>query len=117
MSNENQKRFLVTYLIPASVMEAWKTTESSQRNAAEEKMRGAWSQWMDAHAKSVLSTDAGGKTRRVTSSCVAESRNDIVVCSVVVAESQEDAARMFDKHPHLQIPQSSIEHLLAHSPC
>jgi hypothetical protein len=57
----------------------------------------------------IMSTDAGGKTKRVTSNGVADTRNDIILYSVVEAESHEAAARAFENHPHLQIPQSSVE--------
>jgi hypothetical protein len=109
MPNANQKRFLVLYFVPASVMQEWSKTEPSQKKADEEKMRSEWGNWMSAHAKMIVSTDAGGKTKRVTSSGVSDTRNDIILSSVVEAESHEAAAKSFENHPHLQIPQSSIE--------
>lgn len=50
-----------------------------------------------------------GKTKRVTGQGTADSRNDIMLYAVVEAESHDAAARTFEGHPHLQIPQSSIE--------
>ena len=105
----NKKKFLVLYLIPVSVMEEWSKTEPSEKKAAEEKLKSEWNQWMSAHSAMILSTDAGGKTKRVTSSGVSDTKNDIVLYSVVEAESHEAAAKSFENHPHLQIPQSSIE--------
>ena len=52
---------------------------------------------------------AGGKTKRVTSGGVSDTKNDIVLYSIIEAESHEAAAKLFEDHPHLQIPQSSIE--------
>jgi hypothetical protein len=109
MTGANKKRFLVLYLVPASVMEQWSKTEPSQRKAAEEKMRGEWGAWMSANGEMIINTDAGGKTKRVTSNGVSDTRNDIILYSVVEAESHEAAAKSFETHPHLQIPQSSIE--------
>ena len=109
MINSTQKKFLVLYLVPVPVMEAWSTTDPSERKPAEEKMRGEWDKWMGAHARMIMSTDAGGKTKRVTSNGVADTRNDIILYSVVAAESHEAAARAFENHPHLQIPQASVE--------
>jgi hypothetical protein len=109
MSNSNQKKFLVLYLAPVSVMEDWAKKDASERKPAEEKMRGEWQKWMGAHAKMIISTDAGGKTQRVTPSGVADTKNDIILCSIVTAESHEAAAQAFENHPHLQIPQASIE--------
>jgi hypothetical protein len=109
MTSSNQKKFLVLYLVPASVMEEWSKIDPNDKKAAEEKMRSEWGNWMSTHSKMIISTDAGGKTKRVTSSGVSETKNDIVLCSIVEAESHEAAAKSFENHPHLQIPQSSIE--------
>jgi hypothetical protein len=42
-------------------------------------------------------------------------KNDIMLYSVVQAESHDAAAKSFEGHPHLQIPQSSIEVMEIHS--
>jgi hypothetical protein len=109
MTNTNLKKFLVLYLVPASVMQAWSTTDPIERKATEEKAKGEWRNWMGAHAKMIISTDAGGKTKRVTSSGVSDTKNDIILFSVMEAESHDAAVKSFENHPHLQIPQSSVE--------
>jgi hypothetical protein len=104
------KKFLVTYLAPTSVIDEWKKTEPEKRRQAEEKMQGEWKKWMRDHIKMFADTGAGvGKTKRVSGLGTADTRNDIMLYSVVEAESHEAAARPFEGHPHLQIPQSSIE--------
>jgi hypothetical protein len=97
------------YLAPASVLEDWSKTDPDKRKAAEEKMRGDWMKWTSDHAKMILDTAVGGKTKRVSSTGTADSRNDIMLYSFIEAESHEAAAKSFESHPHLQIPQSSIE--------
>lgn|SRR5512143_206963 len=109
MASSNMKKFLVLYLTPAAVIDEWSKTDPEKRKIAEEKMRAEWREWMGAHASMIISTDAGGKTKRVTSTGVSDIRNDIMLYSIVGAESHEAAARSFENHPHLQIPQSSIE--------
>ena len=104
------KKFLVTYLAPASVIDEWKKTEPEKRRQAEEKMQGEWKKWMSDHIKMFADTGAGvGKTKRVTGQGVTDAKNDIMLYGIVEAESHEAAARAFEGHPHLQIPQSSIE--------
>ena len=103
------KRFIALYLVPASVIEDWMKTDPETRKPAEDKMRAAWRQWMSDHAKMIVSTDAGGKTKRVTTDGAADFKNEIMLFSFVEAESHELAAKAFENHPHLQIPQSSIE--------
>ena len=102
-------RFLVLYLVPPEVVENWKQTDAAIRQPAEEKMRADWGAWMQKHAAAVSGTEAAGKTKHVTASGVADTKNDIMLHAFVEAPSHEDAAKMFDNHPHLTIPQSSIE--------
>ena len=109
MASSNMKKFLALYLIPVSMIDEWAKTEPEKRKVAEEKMRTEWDEWMGAHASMIISTDAGGKTKRVTATGVSDTRNDIMLYSIVEAESHEAAAKSFENHPHLQIPQSSIE--------
>jgi hypothetical protein len=109
MANSNTKRFLVLYLAPATVLDEWAKTDPEKRKVAEEKMRAEWDTWMSAHSKMFISTDVGGKTKRVTSSGLADTRNDIMLYSIVEGASHDAAAKAFENHPHLQIPQSSIE--------
>jgi hypothetical protein len=109
MTNSKLKKFVVLYLVPPSVMQAWSATDPNERKATEEKMRGEWGKWMGAHAKMIISTEAGGKTKRVTASGVSDTKNEITLHSVIEAESHDEAAKAFENHPHLQIPQSSIE--------
>jgi hypothetical protein len=109
MTDETKQKFLVLYLIPSSVMADWAKTEPAKRQAEEQKMRAAWGKWMGEHAKMIISTEAGGKTKRITASGISDTKNDIILCSFVEAESHEAAAKAFENHPHLQIPQSSIE--------
>jgi hypothetical protein len=106
------KRFLVTYLVPASVMAAWKDTDPAQRKEAQAQ----WKKWMTDNANMFVDTGAGvGKTKLVNTQGTSDTKNDIMLYSVVQAESHEAAAKSFQDHPHLQIPQSSIEIMEIHS--
>lgn len=72
-------------------------------------MRGEWDMCLADHANVIQITEAGGKTKRVSSDGVSDTKNDIVLYSIVEAESHKTAAKLFENHPHLQITQSSIE--------
>ena len=110
------KKFLVTYLAPATVIADWKKTEPAKRKEAEEKMQSEWRKWMSDHATMFVDKGAGvGKTRRVTAQGTSDTKNDIMLYAVVEAESHEAAAKTFEGHPHLQIPQSSIEVMEIHA--
>lgn len=104
------KKFLVTYLAPASVIDEWKKTEPEKRKQSEEKMQGEWKKWMSDHARMFADKGAGvGKTKSVTAQGTSDVRNDIMLYMIVEAESHAAVAKTFEGHPHLQIPQSSIE--------
>ena len=109
MVKSKAKKFIALYLVPASVMADWAKTDPETRKAAEQKMQTEWRKWMGEHSKMTPLTEAGGKTKRVTANGVFDAKNDIMLYSVVEAESHEAAAKAFENHPHLQIPQSSIE--------
>lgn len=109
MTDTTKQKFLVLYLIPAAVVADWSKTDPAIRQAEEQKMHAAWEKWMGENAKMIISTEAGGKTKRVTASGVSDTKNDIILCSFIEAESHDVAAKAFENHPHLQIPQSSIE--------
>lgn len=109
MTSSDMKKFLVLYLVPASVMEEWSKADPETRKAAEQKMQGEWKKWMGDHAKMITDTGVGGKTKRVSSNGTSDTKNDIILYAFVAAESHEAAAKAFEDHPHLQIPQSTIE--------
>ncbi len=71
----------------------------------------AWTKWMSDHAKSVV--DAGGplgKTLKTSKSGVSKVSNRIGGYVIIQAESQEEAAKMFEGHPHFSIfPGEGVE--------
>jgi hypothetical protein len=102
-------RFLVLYRTPTNVLDAWSATDPAERKALEEKMRDEWNAWIAANKAAVTETAGAGKTTRIDKSGASDSRNDIMLFSIVEAASQEDAAKLFINHPHLGIPESHIE--------
>ena len=109
MNDSKMIKFIVFYLIPSSVMAEWAKTNPDTRKAAEEKLKAEWQKWMSDHSKMITLTEACGKTKRVTAKGISDFNNDICLYSIIEAESHEAAAKIFENHPHLQIPDSSIE--------
>jgi len=110
------KKFLVTYLAPASVIDEWKKTDAETRKAAETKMQTEWQKWMSDHAKIFADVGAGvGRTKVVNGRGVSDTKNDIMLYSVVEAESHDAAAKSFERHRHLHTRQSSIEMMEIHA--
>jgi hypothetical protein len=105
------KKFFVLFCIPASAIADWTANvDETTRKEQTDKMMREWQDWMAAHESVIL--DKGlplGKTKKVTSDGIVDSKNDLNWYLVVEAESHEAAAEMLKEHPHLQIPTSYIE--------
>jgi hypothetical protein len=102
-------KFLVLYMAPAAGMAEWMQKPESERKGDEEKMRGEWDAWTKAHAEHLSETAGAGKTKRVTSSGVADVKNDVMLFSIVEGESHDAVAKMFEGHPHFGIPGGWID--------
>lgn len=109
MPTPQLQTFMVLFMAPSRVIGEWAKTDPEVRKSAEEKMRGEWMRWMDAHAKMITRTEAAGKTKGITRAGITDIKNDIMLYAIVEAESHEAAANAFADHPHLTIPQSSIQ--------
>lgn len=102
-------KFLVLYFAPIAVLEAWSKKDPEERKTEEDTMQREWQTWMSAHTEQITETAGAGKTKRITASGVEDTKNDIMLYSLVSAESHDAAAALFEDHPHLQIPESRIE--------
>ncbi len=103
-------KYLVLFLAPSAVLDDWVKRDPKDRQAEEEKMQKAWQQWTADHARLFDDRGAGvGKPKVVKPDGVSDGRNDIMLYATVEADSVDAAARAFADHPHLQIPQSTIE--------
>lgn len=102
------KRFLALYMGSAS--EAGKAAASISPGQRAKGMQ-AWGMWMNENADRIV--DGGGPlgpTKRVSAAGVAETRNNLTGYVIVEADSHEEAARLFENHPHFAIfPGDSVE--------
>lgn len=80
-----------------------------ERKEVEEKMKGEWDAWTAENASSLIETGGVGKTVRVDANGVTATKNDLMMYSMVQADSPEAAAQLFAGHPHLGIPEATIE--------
>ncbi len=103
------QKFLVHFIAPGSMMDEWMKTPQEEREAQEKKMKEEWGAWTGAHSDLIKETTGAGKTKKVTSEGVSDSRNDLMLYSIVEAESHEAAAKAFEGHPHFGIPGATIE--------
>ncbi len=97
------------FLAPAATMAEWMQKPEGERADAEKKMKDEWNAWTSTHAGMIKETTAAGKTKLVTANGVADHKNDLMMYSIVEAESHEAAAKAFEGHPHFGIPGATIE--------
>ena len=104
--NRDMKKYLAIYLGTASDAERNSVTPEQ-----EQAMMEGWAKWAQEFAAAIL--DAGtplGKTKRVDATGISDTKNGMVVYTIVQAESHEEAARIFENHPHVALfPGTSIE--------
>ena len=104
-------RYLAVFTGSPDAMGSWMTLPEAERREREAKGIAAWKKWAIDNAGSIV--EMGGplsRTKRVTQSGIADVRNNLSAFTVVEADSQEAAARMFLGHPHFTIfPGDGVE--------
>jgi len=102
------KKFMVLYMASGPEFE-----KMAKNSTPEQKKTGmdAWMKWMNANKASIVEGGGPlGKTKRVDSNGISNTKNDIAGYSVVQAESHDAAAKIFAKeNPHLHMPGAWIE--------
>jgi hypothetical protein len=104
------QKFLVLFLAPTRVLDDWMKKDESERKEVEAKMKVDWDEWTVNNKDAIVDMPSGaGKVKKITKEGTVDSRNDIMMYAVVQAESHDAASAIFVRHPHLDIPEASIE--------
>ena len=107
------KKFMAVFTGSPGAFESYakRFPNEDARKANDRKGLEAWHKWVDDHKGSIV--DGGGplgKTKRVSKDGVADVRNNLAGYTVLEAESQEAAAKLFANHPHFAIfPGDGVE--------
>lgn len=90
----------------ASMDEMMKNSTPEQQKASMD----TWMAWGKAHEKDLVEMGTPvGRNKRLTASGATDTRNEVGGYSIVQAESQDAAAKLFSDNPHLQMPGTYIE--------
>ena len=107
------KRFMAVFTGSPTAFEdyAKRFSNEDERKANDRKGMEAWHKWVEQHQASIVDMGAPlGRTKRVTKDGIADVRNNLGAYTVVQAESQEAAAKLFAGHPHFTIfPGDGVE--------
>ena len=100
------KRFMAVFTGSPNAFEnyAKRFPNEEARKANDRKGIEAWHKWVEQHAASIV--DGGGplgKTKRASKDGIADARNNLAGYTLIQAESQEAAAKLFLNHPHFAI--------------
>jgi hypothetical protein len=90
---------------------AWDALAEGERRAKEQEGIAAWRAWADKYQGAIVYMGGPlGKTKKVSTAGIADMSNALGAFTVVRADSQETAARMFQNHPHFAIfPGDAVE--------
>lgn len=105
------KNYMAVFTGSPDAMAGWQALDATERQRREAEGMQAWKRWVEDNAKAIVDNGAPlGKTKRVTKDGIADTRNNLAAYTVVQAESQEAAARLFEGHPHFTIfPGDGVE--------
>jgi len=83
---------------------AWDALPEADRRAKEREGMAAWKAWVEKHHGAIVSMGGPlGKTKKVTQRGIDDTSNEMGAFTVVLAESHEAAAKLFENHPHFAI--------------
>ena len=105
------KKFMAVYTGTPTGRAEWERLSAEERNSRMAAGMRAWQEWGATHRKAIV--DGGGplgKTKSVSKQGISDTRNNLAAYVIVQAESHEDAARLFENHPHFSIfPGDGVE--------
>ena len=89
----------------------WDALSEADRKKREKDGMQAWMNWGSKNEASIVENGGPlGKTKRVTEAGISDIKNAMAAYTVVQAETHEDAARLFEDHPHFTIfPGDGVE--------
>ena len=97
-------RFLAVYTMKPEDVARFRRLPKAEQDEVDAAGLKQWLEWEARHSASIL--DSGGmvgKTRRVTREGIADAVNPFCGYIVVEAETIDEAARLFENHPHFAV--------------
>ena len=105
------KQYLAIYLGSEESFKKYKAMDEEMQQKKDMEGMSAWQKWATDHQDSIVNHGSPlGKTKHIDKNGITDVRNDLGAWTIVQAESQEEAAKLFENHPHFTIfPGESVE--------
>jgi hypothetical protein len=107
------KRFMAIYIGIATPAQKAALSQSDPTQLADMQARGmaAWGVWAARNAAQIVDHGAPlGKTKRASKAGISDTTNQMTAYAIVQAESHDEAARLFQDHPHFAVfPGEAVE--------
>ena len=98
------KKYLAVFMGSPEAMDAWMAQPEDVRKPKEREGMLGWMKWADDNKDSIVYMGGPlGKTKTVSKNGIADIRNEMGAFTIVQAASHEEAAQMFENHPHYMI--------------
>ncbi len=112
-ANPSTNTFLAVFLGSKTNprFQAWMAMSEAERKPKEAEGMKAWKAWVEKHQAAIVFMGGPlGKTKKVSAAGIEDISNAMGAFTVVKADSQEAAAKMFVNHPHFAIfPGEAVE--------
>ncbi len=96
--------YLAIFLGNPASFAAWSKLSDDERRAREQQGIAAWHKWASDHASQIVEMGGPlGKTKKISRDGVSDISNELGGFTIVRAASHEEAAKMFEQHPHFMI--------------
>ncbi|MDR3096007.1 MAG: hypothetical protein LBV73_02920 [Paraburkholderia sp.] len=102
----DQKLFLAVFMgsMDNPRSQAWWALPEETRHAREREGIAAWKAWVEEHKADIVYLGGPlGKTKTIGERGIEDSANALTGFTVVRSASHEEAARLFEGHPHFTI--------------
>lgn len=107
------KRYMAIYIGTATSEQKAEWSKGDPKQIADLQARGmaAWGEWAARNSAKIV--DHGtplGKAKRASKAGISDTTNHLVAYAIVQAESHDEAAGLFEGHPHFAIfPGEAVE--------
>lgn len=92
------------FLGSPDAMQKYMAMDEAMRKENDMKGMQAWMKWATDHKGDIVQMGSPlGKTKKIDKSGISDIRNEMGAWTVVQANSHEQAAKMFENHPHFTV--------------